>query len=299
MAGGFRAGGTVPKKPGAAPSAPAPGSTNGPLGATWNGLNTVNTKESANAAGGAWYRDGNGNWVQASTTKRQMPAGVGARPVIGSSKSGPLPFGSSSARGQASSLSSLVSSLGLGGGSGGTVGAGTPGRVGAPPGIPAYTPPGQNASMTAQQNPYIKQLMELSLGQFDKPLDREKERSMLRREHSQRLNEAGQLASRSGGMWGSQQQQVTRGFAEQLAGQEAGFGDRETEARRSLLSTMSGIGGEGVRDIASQLSAQQAIAELQEKARSANMDYTIRLQQVADQGLNSRLSALSSLVELL
>lgn len=53
-----------------APSAGSRGSTQGPLGATWNGLGTVGTKESINAQGGSWYRDGNGNWVQ---TQRGTP----------------------------------------------------------------------------------------------------------------------------------------------------------------------------------------------------------------------------------
>jgi hypothetical protein len=181
----------------------------------------------------------------------------------------------------------------LGGGGGGTVGAGRP--------VAAYTPPPQAAQMTAQQNPYIKQLMELSLGQFNKPLDFQAERAKTREEQSLAMNEARQMAGARGGqgMWGAQQQALAQAQQRALTGQEAGFGDRETQARRALLGTMSGIAGEGTRDIASQLQAQQAQADLMQRYDASAKDYDIRRQQVQDQGLSARLGALSSLFSLI
>jgi hypothetical protein len=155
--------------------------------------------------------------------------------------------------------------------------------------------------MTAQQNPYIKQLMEMSINQFNTPIDREAERAMTRREQSQAMNEARQNAGRAGGqgMWGSQQQNLAMTQQQARAGQEAAFGTRETEARRALLATMSGIGGVGVSDISSQLQAQQAAADMMERARQADMNYQLRREEVANQGYSSRLNALSQLAGLL
>jgi hypothetical protein len=155
--------------------------------------------------------------------------------------------------------------------------------------------------MTAQQNPYIKQLMALSLGQFNKPLDFNAERAKTREEQSLAMNEARQMAGRGGGQgqWGAQQQALAQAQQRALTGQEAGFADRETQARRALLGTMSGIGGEGTRDIASQLAAQQAQADLMQRYTASAQDYDIRRQQVADQGLTSRMSAITSLFGLI
>lgn len=282
--------------------APKPAATDaGPLGAVWSQKagGTLGTEASNNAAGGSWYRDGNGNWVQwkpSATVPNKIGPGTPVESLGGPAGSGANP------------QPNIFSALGFGGGgggvplgplAGGTGGGG--GTTGAGMPVAAYTPPPQAAQMTAQQNPYIKQLMELSLGQFNKPLDFNAERAKTREEQSLAMNEARQQAGARGGqgMWGAQQQQLANSQQRALTGQEAGFADRQTQARNALLGTMAGIGGEGTRDIASQLAAQQAQADLMQRYDAAAKDYDVRRQQVAEGAFNSRIGALTSLFGLI
>lgn len=191
---------------------------------------------------------------------------------------------------------------GVGGGQAGGVGmptGGSYGGVGA--GSGAMGPGAGQTTMQTQQNPYLKQLMELSLGQFGKPLDREAELSKLRREQSQRMREAQQMgaAGGRGGLWGAQQQQLANEQGQTIAGTIAGFNDRETEARRALLGTMSGIAGEGVKDISSQLQEQSAALDRMERARQANMDYSAKMALLPYQAMQMKMQGLNSILNLL
>jgi hypothetical protein len=155
--------------------------------------------------------------------------------------------------------------------------------------------------MTAQQNPYITQLMGQQQQVFNTPLDFDAERSKMRAENSQRLREAQQQAGAGGGggLWGAQQQQIQRGQAQEIAGAEAGFGNRVAQQRLAALQAGTGVAGESTRDIATQLASQQAVADLNERSRQANLDYSARVQDIANRGYDSRMSALTQLIGLL
>lgn len=174
---------------------------------------------------------------------------------------------------------------------GGTTGAGSGGGAGT----------SQYAQAQTQQNPYIVQLMKQQQGLFDKPFDREKERAMTRREQSQSLNEARQLAAGQGrgGMWGSQQQQIVNNQQQALAGQEAGFSDRETAARLGVLNAGVGIGGESTRDIAMQLAAVQQLNELNQRSDLARQDLQFKYDDLAVRAQQQRASSVLDLLRYL
>jgi hypothetical protein len=286
------------------------GSLSGPLGSRFSQTagGTIGTKESINATGGTWYRDANGKWVQNTGGGRaggirgvvNMPTAARA----GSSQSGSaMPasaLGGAGGGGGNTNISNMLSGILGGGGVGGAAG-GVGGTAGAGSGIMRPQAPTANYTAQTQQNPYIKQLMDLSLGQFAKPLDRAKERADMREELTRRQRESMQTAASQGrgGMWGSQQQQNLSEAQRALTGQEAGFADRETAAKNALLGTMTGIAGAGTADIGQQLQHILGASKLAQDSAQWQAEYPYRMKALADQSVNSRLGALSSIIGLL
>lgn len=82
--------------------------------------------------------------------------------------------------------------------------------------------------------------------QADQPLDFEGERAQIRKEQSQQRKEAGDIAGARGGEWGANLADQERGFAETRAGAEAGFTNREFDARQRALEALSSAMGMGL-----------------------------------------------------
>jgi len=250
-----------------------------------------------------------GNQLLASSGQPGQYSTSGAYQVLGAGSSGGRGVGGASA--QSTALNQL-----LGGGGGG----GIPGLTGGPAGggsAPALGPVGggggaagagsgnmiaapQITKMTAQQNPYIAQIMQNSQNLFATPFDREAERSKTRRENSLQLNEARQLgaAGGRGGLWGSQQQQIENTQGQALAGQEAAFGDRQTAARMGLINSMTGVAGANTQDTAAQLSAQHAANALNLQASNAANDLNYRYNDLGVRARQGQLDSISRLLAL-
>lgn len=277
----------------------------------WNSMSQADrTAASQKAAGGAGSNDASIGAANTALKQQGLPgqySNTGYQ-VLGGSKAGvgssPSPAASALSSilggggGPPATASQMVQQSGVpsAGGIGLPVGGGT---VGAGSGaVPAAA---GNYSATAQQNPYIAQLMQLSQQQFNKPLDREAELSKLRREQSVRMNEARQGGAQAGrgGLWGSQLQGMAQQNEQEVAGTIKGFNDRETQARNALLSTMTGIAGAGTSDIASQLQAQLAAQQLNENARQANLDYNAKIALLPYQAQAMQLQAAADLMRLL
>jgi len=253
--------------------------------------------------------DPEGKWIDSNSPEGQAyragPSGktAGGANLIGGSTIKPsTAVQSGASSGAASQLKSLLGLSGVSGSAGApapvaaaarpTAGAGTGGTA---------APSSYGATLRTEQNPYLKQLMEKSIAAFDTPLNREAERAMTRREGSLAMREARQLAGRGGGMgmWGAQQQSLANTQAQARAGQEAGFGTREAELRKQLISSMTGVGEAGTRDTAMQLAAQQAQAELAQKSAQATQDYQFRYDDLAERARQGRMSSLSDLLRLI
>lgn len=282
---------------------PTTGSLSGPLGAVYDPAKggTIGTQASTQAAGGAWYRDPNGVWKQSPTVNKGA-ALLAAHPQA---MAGSYKTPSSIAPSIQSQLAGLFGGAGGGGVTAnlplGAVGGGGAGSVGAGSGMgPGANPAAQYTAQT-QQNPYITQLMALSQQQFAQPLDRAKERATTREELTRRMRESQQTAAAQGrgGMWGAQQQQLMGESARALTGQEAGFADEEARMRNALLGTMTGIAGAGTADLASQMQNTLAAAKLAQDSSQWQAEYPYRMKALADQSVNSRLGALSSIIGLL
>jgi hypothetical protein len=137
-----------------------------------------------------------------------------------------------------------VPSYGTGGGGGGGGGAG---------GGPGGGRVGNVVNYQTQTPDYMTNLMSRledlwgTLGeQADEPLDFEGERAQIRKEQSQQRKEASDIAGARGGEWGSNLADRERGFAETRAGAEAGFTNREFDARQRALEALSASMGLGL-----------------------------------------------------
>lgn len=217
---------------------------------------------------------------------------------------GPVMMGSSKQQGGGLfGMGGPVSSHGginPGGGGGGTTGSGS--------GPVNYSAQGQaNPAYTELINMY-KGLFNQVQGEMGKPLDFAAERANTRMSQSQQMREAQQNAAAGGrgGMWGSQIGGMQDSANRTIANAEAGYTNRESDRRMSLLdklgNTLGGLsGGIGgmTNDMAQQMKNQLAAQQLNLESWWKQQQLPLEYFKAQTSGLSSVLSGLGSLKGLL
>lgn len=162
----------------------------------------------------------------------------------------------------------------------------------------------------AEVSPYLQQIMDMYKGLYaqagalyDKPLDWAKERADMRASQSQKLNEMRQMGGLRGQAWGAQLGQAADEFGREIAGAEAGFGNRQLDAQRQILGEMgnvlgglSGVGNTAVQSQLGQMQAQQGMNQLALESWKAQMQLPLEYYKAQQAGQANTLGLLRGLL---